>query len=41
MLESVLSYVRTEGPIERIIFCLYDRETYDIFLETLRMMLNE
>jgi len=35
MLPAAISYAQAETDIERIIFCLYDQETFDIFKETL------
>jgi len=35
MLPAAISYSRAETDIERIIFCLYDQETFDIFKKTL------
>lgn len=41
MLETVLSHIKSDGKIDRVMFCLYDKETFEVFSETLRKMLDE
>ncbi|MEM2812242.1 MAG: macro domain-containing protein, partial [Candidatus Bathyarchaeia archaeon] len=36
MLPAAISYVKGGTNIEKIIFCLYDHETFNIFKETLQ-----
>jgi O-acetyl-ADP-ribose deacetylase len=35
MLSSVLDYIQKETRLERIVFCLYDRNAYDVFKQKL------
>jgi len=35
MLRATISYIKAGTEMERVIFCLYDQETFDIFKETL------
>jgi len=35
MLSAAISYIKGSTRIEKVVFCLYDQETFDIFKETL------
>ncbi len=40
MLSAAISYIREGTSIERVIFCLYDDETFNIFKETLTKFIS-
>jgi len=41
MLRTTVDYLKAGSSIERVIFCLYDDETYQIFAEELNRIKNE
>ena len=41
MLRTAVNYLKAGSSIERVIFCLYDDETYQIFAEELNRIRNE
>lgn len=41
MLRTAVDYLKAGSSIERVIFCLYDDETYQIFAEELNRIKNE
>ena len=41
MLRTAVDYLKAGSGIERVIFCLYDDETYQIFAEELNRIKNE
>ena len=41
MLRTTIDYLKAGSRIERVIFCLYDDETYQIFAEELNRIKNE
>ena len=41
MLRTAVDYLKAGSSIERVIFCLYDDETYQIFAEELNRIRNE
>ena len=41
MLRTTVDYLKAGSSIERVVFCLYDDETYQIFAEELNRIRNE
>ena len=41
MLRTAVDYLKAGSSIERVVFCLYDDETYQIFAEELNRIKNE
>ena len=41
MLRTAIDYLKAGSSIERVVFCLYDDETYQIFAEELNRIKNE
>ena len=41
MLRTTVDYLKAGSSIERVVFCLYDDETYQIFAEELNRIKNE
>jgi len=40
MLSETIAYLRDETNLNKVIFCLYDKDTFDIFAETLGKLLD-
>ncbi|MEM3014323.1 MAG: macro domain-containing protein [Candidatus Bathyarchaeia archaeon] len=40
MFPSIISYIKKGTTLSRVIICLYDQETYDIFEKTLKQILK-
>ncbi len=41
MLSSIIAYVESSTKLERVIFCLYDQQTFQIFKDTLKALIRK